>query len=64
MTTKNIDGISAEAELMILRELERLGVLVTCATCGQCELPATGEAPRCITTVRGNGICGKSLVKA
>jgi hypothetical protein len=64
MTTKNIDGISAEAELMILRELERLGVLVTCETCGQCELPAAGEAPRCITTVRGNGICGKSLVKA
>jgi hypothetical protein len=59
-----IDGITKEAELQILRELERLGVLVTCETCGQCELPARGEAPRCITTLRGNGICGKSLLKA
>jgi hypothetical protein len=60
---KTIDGITAETELEILRELEKLGVLVTCETCGQCELPAPGQAPMCITTVRGNGICGKSLVK-
>ncbi len=54
-----VDGISAEAERAILKELERLGILVTCETCGQCDL----EGARCITTVRGNGICGKSLVK-
>ena len=52
-----VDGISAETERAILLELERLGVLVTCETCGQCDL----EGARCITTVRGNGICGKSL---
>ena len=55
-----VDGISAEAERQILQELERLGVLVTCETCGQCDL----EGARCLTTVRGNGICGKSLLKA
>ncbi len=54
-----VDGISAEAERKILRELEKLGVLVTCETCGQCDI----EGARCRTTVRGNGICGKSLVR-
>jgi len=58
-----IDGISTEMELALLRELEKLGILTTCETCGQCEVPAPGEAPQCITTVRGNGICGKSLMK-
>lgn len=52
-----VDGITAEMERTILKELEKLGVLVTCETCGQCDL----EGVRCITTVRGNGICGKSL---
>lgn len=52
-----IDGISADAERRILQELEKRGVLVTCATCGQCDL----EGARCIVTVRGNGICGKGL---
>jgi len=55
-----IDGISAEVERAILRELERLGVLVTCETCGKCDL----DGARCIVTARGNGICGKSLMKA
>ncbi|MEO6046541.1 MAG: hypothetical protein ABIQ57_03610 [Candidatus Kapaibacterium sp.] len=54
-----VDGISAEAERIILRELENLGILVTCETCGQCDMAAA----RCITTIRGNGICGKSLCK-
>jgi hypothetical protein len=60
--TKMIDEITAETELAILRELEKLGVLVTCETCGQCEV-TPGEQPKCITTLRGNGICGKSLMK-
>ncbi|MBS1911007.1 MAG: hypothetical protein JST22_03390 [Bacteroidetes bacterium] len=54
-----IEGISARAELVILRELEQLGVLVTCETCGRCDL----QGARCIITARGNGICGKSLRK-
>jgi hypothetical protein len=54
-----IDGISAATERAILKELEKLGVLVTCETCGMCDL----EGARCITTARGNGICGGSLRK-
>ena len=60
MNMTTVDGISAETERAILLELEKLGVLVTCETCGMCDL----EGARCITTARGNGICGKSLVKA
>ena len=54
-----INGISSEMERTILLELEKLGVLVTCETCGQCDL----EATRCLTTIRGNGICSKNLRK-
>ncbi|HVZ39190.1 MAG TPA: hypothetical protein VHI13_07945 [Candidatus Kapabacteria bacterium] len=54
-----IDGISAQAELVILHELEKLGVLVTCGTCGSCDV----QGARCIITARGNGICGRSLRK-
>jgi len=63
MISNAIDGISPEVERIILQELERLGVLVTCETCGQCELPSDNAAPRCLTTIRGNGICAKSLMK-
>ncbi len=61
MTKKEItpSDISAEVELTILRELESLGVLVTCETCGQCDI----KGARCLRTVRGNSICGKSLMK-
>jgi len=54
-----INGISAEVERVILLELEKLGILVTCETCGQCDL----EGARCIATIRGNSICGRSLRK-
>ena len=58
-TEITVDGISAETERVILLELEKLGILVTCETCGQCDL----EGARCIATIRGNHICGKSLRK-
>ena len=54
-----IDGISTATEHAILEELERLGVLILCETCGQCDL----DGARCIVTARGNGICGKSAGK-
>ncbi len=54
--------ITPEMERVILRELERLGILATCETCGQCEY-SVSEAPRCVTTTRGNGICSKSLMR-
>jgi hypothetical protein len=57
-----IDGITAEVERTILRELEKFGVLVTCETCGECPLPGA-FSPHCITTVRGNGICGKGKIE-
>lgn len=58
MNQDNSNDISAEVERTILQELEKLGVLVTCETCRQCDL----DGARCIVTVRGNGICGKSLM--